>query len=261
LHYHYQWMYAIILFYLLIFYFGMIKDFYMVACFFITLAVLSFTALNSPASTYLVQLLTDRFFYTVLAVLLIIFCELLIFPRAGQVGDKIASAFHNVCELYPSLLRNILCHYKDDQMLSEETVLMIQNLLKGYDDLKTKYFSQFYELRYSKENNDLYQRFFNFFDRVSVITSRLLAITTHSHEPIKSTRIKTALLKIIDILDDAFQSMKSPTLITQKRAYERDITQVTESLKESEKNNLALLLLLTCCEEIAAEIDQESAIK
>lgn len=164
--YDYRFSYLCFVFLIPAIFYLVIKDYYAVGAFFITILIITLITIMTPTQANLIQTMAERIFYTGIGLIVIFFAEILIFPKATQVGNQIHDISKELGDAFAQSLeysKNFL--YKPQNAAIDCDILKIsEKFIARYAQIRDMYYSQLYELRYDQTQNNIYQCFFNTLD-------------------------------------------------------------------------------------------------
>lgn len=257
-HYNYHWAYLLLITFSAFVYFATAKDQFITATIFITITAIGFVAIVQPSNIDVRTTMLLRLFDTALAGTIIIFCELLIYPKASLVGNKINNSIEQLTIAFAHTLEHHFQYFLNAQPLVGDSYIIITTAIKNTIIAKQYYVSQRDELSSNKFVQRYYTSMFDLFERLYILIERMCNITSHREKIIQSNSIKSTLLAISDILQASLTSLsklKMTNVDPSKTSYER-IKSLLDNDELVNCKDVEINLLIECSLAIAQEIDE-----
>lgn len=193
LNYDYHFVYLLPVLMIPMMFYITIKDHYIIGAFLLSVILIVFISIVSNESSDISQLMFERIFYTGLGVLIVIMCEMIIFPKTSQVGNKIDNLRLEFASIYQEILSKSTLMLIEKNYDGQRLMPHYIKFIKDYHQIKEMYYAQIYEFRYSQESNIRYKAFFEKVDSLIPLISIHISIT----RALKDIRIPKEELELL----------------------------------------------------------------
>lgn len=180
LYYDYQFFYGFIILILPGIFYAAARDYYTVGAFFITMVVLGTITIMTVGEPNVYQVMAERLFYTVVGILILVFCEVFIFPKASRISKDIDELSQEVGHTFRDMMHHSIELLQHHQKETVEMKPVYEQFILNYARIKEMYMSQLHELRYDQSDNKAYLYFFATTDNLIPLISAHMSLALHT---------------------------------------------------------------------------------